>query len=100
MIFHIATQHDWDLHSKEAFYLPAGFSTEGFIHLSTEEQIAGVLQRYYVGREDLLLLTIDEEKLSSPVKYEPSTGGELYPHLFGSINKSAILKIVRLEKVK
>ncbi|MFM7857868.1 MAG: DUF952 domain-containing protein, partial [Flammeovirgaceae bacterium] len=62
MIFHIVTQHDWNLYSKEAFYLPAGFSVEGFIHLSTAQQTAGVLQRYYMGREDLLLLTIDEEK--------------------------------------
>ncbi|MFM7852089.1 MAG: DUF952 domain-containing protein, partial [Flammeovirgaceae bacterium] len=40
-----------------------------------------------------------EEKLTSPVKYEVSTGGELYPHLFGHINKSAVVKVERLEKV-
>jgi uncharacterized protein (DUF952 family) len=99
MIFHIAIQSDWDKHATLDYYLPAGFDQEGFIHLSTQEQVSGVLQRYYQGREDLLLLSIDETKLTATLKYEPSTGNELYPHLYGKLNKSAIVKVEALSKV-
>ncbi|MFM8744365.1 MAG: DUF952 domain-containing protein [Cytophagales bacterium] len=100
MLFHIATQPDWSAHLANDVYVPQGFTSEGFIHLSTEAQVPGVLQRYYQDRTDLLLLTIDETKLTSPLKYEPSTGAELYPHLYGALNKSAIIKIETIEKVK
>ncbi|MCA4900703.1 MAG: DUF952 domain-containing protein [Bacteroidota bacterium] len=100
MLFHIATQQDWDAQASNHSYLPQGFASEGFIHLSTEAQVPGVLQRYYQGRTDLLILTVDETKLTSPLKYEPSTGAELYPHLYGALNRSAIVKIETIEKVK
>jgi uncharacterized protein (DUF952 family) len=64
MLFHIATQQDWDAQASNHSYLPQGFASEGFIHLSTEAQVPGVLQRYYQGRTDLLILTVDETKLT------------------------------------
>lgn len=100
MIFHITSVVEWDLCAHSQTYLPASYDAEGFVHLSTSSQVPGVLQRYYQGRTDLLLLTIDETKLTSPLKYEPSTGAELYPHLYGALNKSAIVKIETIEKVK
>lgn len=99
MIYHIATQEVWNSQLQLASYFPTEFENEGFIHLSTEAQLTGVLQRYYKGREDLLLLTVDETKLTAPLKYEPSTGNELYPHLFGELNKSAIVKVESIPKV-
>jgi uncharacterized protein (DUF952 family) len=100
MIFHIATQADWELHANQENYFPSAYLTENFIHLSTAAQVPGVLQRYYQGRADLLLLTIDESKLTSELKYEPATGGELYPHLYGPLNKSAIEKMEKIEQAK
>jgi uncharacterized protein (DUF952 family) len=51
----------------------------------------------YEGRKDLLLLVIDEERLNSPVKYEDSGNGKHYPHVYGPINISAIIKIERFK---
>lgn len=99
MIYHIATQEVWNSQLQLASYLPKEFEKDRFIHLSTEAQVAGVLQRYYKGREDLLLITLDETKLIAPLKYEPSTGNELYPHLYGELNKSAIVKVESIPKV-
>lgn len=99
MIYHIATQEVWNSQLQLASYFPTEFEKEGFIHLSTESQVAVVLQRYYKGREDLLLLTVDETKLTAQLKYEPSTGNELYPHLYGELNKSAIVKVESIPKV-
>ena len=92
MIYHIAASEDWNLHLTNEWYAPEAFSKEGFIHCSTKEQVPGVLQRYYAGVGDLLLLHIDETKLSSELKYEEATNQELFPHIFGPINKAAIIE--------
>lgn len=92
MIYHIATSEDWNLHLTNEWYTPEAFSKEGFIHCSTKEQVPGVLQRYYEGVRNLLLLHIDETKLSAELKYEEATNQELFPHIFGPINKDAIIE--------
>jgi uncharacterized protein (DUF952 family) len=96
MIYHIAVLDDWVLHSNSATYQPPGYAREGFIHCSTQEQVPGVLQRYYAGVKNLILLHIDETKLSASLKYEEATNKELFPHVFGPINKEAIVRVERL----
>jgi uncharacterized protein (DUF952 family) len=91
MIYHIATSEEWNLHRDSATYEPGAFKREGFIHCSTSEQVKGVLQRYYAGVTDLILLHIDESKLTALLKYEEATSHELFPHVFGPINKDAII---------
>lgn len=93
MIYHVTKKADWQKAIADGSYRPASLATEGFIHNSTKEQVAGVLQRYYKNESDLILLHIDEEKLSSPLKYElaPSVN-EMFPHIFGPINIDAVVK--------
>jgi uncharacterized protein (DUF952 family) len=96
MIYHIATLEDWVLHHNNATYQPQGYLKEGFIHCSTKEQVSGVLERYYAGVNNLILLHIDETKLAAELKYEEATNKELFPHVFGPINKEAIVRMERL----
>ncbi len=96
MIYHIATSEDWNLHLTNSTYEPQAFSKEGFIHCSTKEQVPGVLQRYYAGVKNLILLHIEESKLTALLKYEGATNGELFPHVFGPINKEAIVTVENL----
>lgn len=93
MIYHVTKKADWQKAISDGYYRPGSLATEGFIHNSTKEQVAGVLQRYYKNESDLILLHIDEEKLSSPLKYElaPSVN-EMFPHIFGPINIDAVVK--------
>ena len=93
MIYHITTISEWNACMDKSHYAPAAFEKEGFIHASQLHQVAGVLQRYYANRSDLLLLTIDEQKLTCQLIYEPSANNELYPHLYGELNKNAILEV-------
>jgi uncharacterized protein (DUF952 family) len=97
MIYHIATSADWNRFSEKEDYFPSGYPTEGFIHASKPEQVRGVIDRYYKNQKDLLLLEIDESTLVAPVVYEISTANEKYPHIYGPINRAAILKITSLE---
>jgi uncharacterized protein (DUF952 family) len=96
MIYHIATAGDWNLHLTNSTYEPQALSAEGFIHCSTKEQVPGVLKRYYAGHKDLILLHIDETKLTAVLKFEKATQGELFPHVFGPINKDAIITVENL----
>ena len=98
MIYHIATSQEWNLHLTNATYEPDAFSKEGFIHCSTKAQVPGVLQRYYAGVQNLILLHIDESKLTPSLKYEAATNEELFPHVFGPINKDAIVTVENLGK--
>ncbi len=95
MIYHISTEKEWAALEGKKEYAPEAFKREGFIHTSELRQLEGVLQRYYSGRNDLLLLVIDETKLSARLLYEPSTNAELYPHIYGALNKNAIVEIIR-----
>src|SRR5688500_785827 len=92
MILHVATEQEWTSCLDEDYYAPATLVAEGFIHACKAEQLKGVLERYFAGRKDLILLHIDEFKLLSPVVLERGTGRELFPHVYGKINKDAIVK--------
>jgi uncharacterized protein (DUF952 family) len=95
MIFHVTTSDEWLAHRNLPTYKPNAFEKEGFIHCSTAAQLSGVLERYFAGKENLIILHIEESKLTSPLKYEAATNNELFPHVFGPINKEAIVNVIR-----
>jgi uncharacterized protein (DUF952 family) len=94
MIYHIITASDWQKAQGQGFYKAASLALEGFIHMSQAEQVKGVLQRYYTGQANLLLLHVDEKKLTAPLKYEiaPSVN-EAFPHIFGNLNIDAVVDV-------
>jgi uncharacterized protein (DUF952 family) len=91
MIYHITSKKNWDNALEKGYYEAESLLTEGFIHASTNNQVAGVLERYYKGQTGLLKLHIDENKLRVPLKYEiaPSVY-ELFPHIYGRLNIDAV----------
>lgn len=97
MIYHVTTQKEWNDCLSNTGYAPVNFSREGFIHACRDQQLAGVMDRYFKGQSTLLLLHIQEEKLNVPLKYEPSTTDEIFPHIYGPINKEAIIKVEKLK---
>ena len=95
IIFHITSHHDWNLAKQKGYYEAPSLKDEGFIHCSQAGQVAGVLQRYYKGRTDLVRLSVDTEKLTSPLQYElaPSVNEE-FPHIYGPLNLDAVVEVV------
>ena len=63
---------------------------DGFIHFSTASQLDGTVRKHYAGQTDLMLLAIDAETLGVALKWEPSRGGDLFPHLYGPLPISTI----------
>lgn len=94
MIYHVVTKPLWQQALQQGYYEAASLAAEGFIHLSKNEQVAGVLQRYYKNVPDLLLLHVEESKLTAPLKYELSPSvNEEFPHLFGRLNLDAVVEV-------
>jgi uncharacterized protein (DUF952 family) len=70
---------------------------DGFIHLSLAHQIEGTLAKHYVGQDGLLLLAFDPARLGLALKWEPSRGGALFPHLYAPLDLAAMLWAEPLE---
>lgn len=92
IIYHIVTPEVWEKFQDAAEYEAESLATEGFIHCSYRHQLDGVLERYYQNQSKVLLLHINPHFLKANLIAEPSTNREVYPHIYGRINKSAIVE--------
>lgn len=63
---------------------------DGFIHFSTAGQVVETAQRHFAGQDGLLLIALHEATLGPALKYEPSRGGALFPHLYAPLSMSAV----------
>lgn len=93
LIYHIVLPDVWENFKDKEFYKAESLTSEGFIHCSFAAQLEAVLQRYYAGKEKVLILTIETEKLKSKLVEESSTNNEIYPHIYGEINRDAIVGV-------
>jgi Uncharacterized protein conserved in bacteria len=92
-IYHIVLPEKWAFAADKDFYEAENFATEGFIHCSFAEQLDSVLERYYAGVAKVIILEIDPTKLTSELIEELSTSNEIYPHIYGRINRDAVVGI-------
>lgn len=69
---------------------------DGFIHFSTAAQAAETAAKHFAGQTGLLLLAVDAARLGEAVKWEPSRGGALFPHLYGALPLDAVIAIEEL----
>jgi uncharacterized protein (DUF952 family) len=63
---------------------------DGFIHFSTAAQAAETAARHFAGRGDLVLVAVDTHALGADLRHEPSRGGALFPHLYGTLPLAAV----------
>ena len=97
MIYHLALEADWSQAQAgggdyRVSSIGRSLGDVGFIHCSFETQLQRVADAYYRGRTDVVLLSIDESKLTSPIREENTEGGtEVYPHIYGPLNVDAVV---------
>jgi uncharacterized protein (DUF952 family) len=94
IVYHIVLPEVWDAFDTD-IYRAASLETEGLIHCSFEHQLEPVIKRYYSEAKSIVVLEIETERLMSRVLNEPSTGNEIYPHIYGPINREAIVSIIK-----
>lgn len=99
MIYRLSERADWRAAQTSGLYLSADLGIEGFIHASTAQQVMGVAYRYYQNRSDLVLIEIEEAPLGDLLRWEASTGDELFPHVYGPIPLQAVCRIASFPEV-
>jgi uncharacterized protein (DUF952 family) len=93
-LYHITTREEAGSVREAGHYTPEAFRDEGFIHCSYLGQVTSVADRIFRGRDALVLLEIDRSRLEIKVVDENlEGGGELFPHLYGRLPMSALIRI-------
>jgi uncharacterized protein (DUF952 family) len=71
---------------------------DGYIHLSTASQLDETVARHFAGQSDLAVAAVDLEALGDAVRWEPSRGGQLFPHLYGTLTLDGLIAYGPLER--
>jgi uncharacterized protein (DUF952 family) len=92
MLLHIAEGDAWEQARPTGSYRAESLETEGFIHLSTPEQVLFPANLFYRGRTGLVLLVLDPARLTSEVRFDAVPGHGTFPHLYGPLNTDAVVQ--------
>jgi len=93
-IYHITTRKEWDKAVKKGIYKSPSLSTEGFIHCSYQQQVQDSAQKYFSGKDNLVVLCIEPDLLRADVREEnPPDSKEKFPHIFGALNLEAVIEV-------
>jgi uncharacterized protein (DUF952 family) len=94
LIYKICTASEWAEAERDGIYRgSAADRKDGFIHFSTAEQAAETAAKWFAGQRDLVLVAVDAGALGDKLKWEPSRGGALFPHLYGDLDVKAVRRI-------
>lgn len=69
---------------------------DGYIHFSTGQQLRETARRHFHGQDGLLLIAVEDARLGAGLRYEPSRGGDLFPHLYAPLDPKAVRWIAPL----
>lgn len=101
-LFHLATPGAWHDAKAKGSLEPASLASEGFVHLSYGDQVAGTLAVHFArGRSEvheLLLLELDAAALGEKLVVEPSRGGALFPHLYRALVPADVVAVHRIAR--
>jgi uncharacterized protein (DUF952 family) len=96
-IYKICTQAQWrDAMSEGAFRGAPVDLHDGYIHFSTAAQVVETAAKHFAGQHDLLLIAIDVPSLGDALRWEPSRGGDLFPHLYGTFTPDTVQTVTPL----
>ncbi len=95
-IFHITARAAWEQAQQDGVYTAPSLNAQGFIHLSSRDQVVATANRFYSHQRDLVLLVVDPAKLTADLRYEPPDGepqsSERFPHLYGALDLDAVIR--------
>jgi uncharacterized protein (DUF952 family) len=92
IIYKICPQSLWKEAEKANSFTGAPIDIQdGYLHFSTAEQVKETADKHFTGQNDLLLIAINADSLGPALRYEPSRGGNLFPHLYAPLALSSVL---------
>ena len=99
-ILHLALRSEWEAalagdRPYDRSTIGVSLAEEGYIHCSFPEQVAATAERYYAGRDDVVVLIVDPDRLDAEIRVEDLTGsGVEFPHVYGPIPPAAVVDVV------
>jgi len=97
IIYKILPAAMWEKAMKDGVFCGSEVDgQDGFIHFSSASQAVETAAKHFAGQRDLILLYVDTAPLGASLKWEPSRGGALFPHLYGELALGAVTKAVPL----
>jgi uncharacterized protein (TIGR00369 family) len=97
LIYKICPESLWREAERQGAFAGAPVDlADGYIHFSTAEQVADTAAKHFAGQSDLLLIAVDDASLGEALRYEPSRGGALFPHLYGPLPLAAVRAVAPL----
>jgi uncharacterized protein (DUF952 family) len=92
MVYKIVATDEWRAAEAAGVFRGAAVDRlEGFIHFSTAEQAPETAAKWFGGRSDLTLAAVDAGALGDDLRWEPSRGGALFPHLYAALPMTAVV---------
>lgn len=92
VIYKICPKSLWDDAETAGQFAGAGIDlADGYIHFSTADQAPETARLYFSNTPDLVIVAVDAAPLGDALKWEESRGGQLFPHLYGSLQMSAVV---------
>ena len=86
LIYKILSAAEWQEAERAGVFKGAGIDlSDGFVHFSTAAQAAETAAKHFAGQTGLVLVAVDAEKLGPGLKWEVSRGGQLFPHLYATL---------------
>jgi uncharacterized protein (DUF952 family) len=91
LIFKIVASDEWLAAETAGTFAGAAVDrADGYIHFSTAAQAPETAARWFAGRRDLTLVAVDADAVGADLRWEPSRGGALFPHLYAPLRMSAV----------
>ncbi len=91
LVFKICSHTVWRAAEAAGRYAGAPVDVaDGYIHLSTAAQVGETAAKHFAGQSDLVLIAIDTGLFADALKWEPSRGGDLFPHLYNDLPVAAV----------
>jgi uncharacterized protein (DUF952 family) len=93
-IYKILSRAEWEAaRTAGRFQGSAVDLADGFIHFSTAVQAQETARRHFAGQADLVTLEVEADELGPALKWEPSRGGDLFPHLYGPLETGLVRRV-------
>ncbi|MBM3539879.1 MAG: DUF952 domain-containing protein [Alphaproteobacteria bacterium] len=97
-IYHVCRAEEWEAARRAGRYPGSSQDrADGFIHFSGASQVVASVAKHRAGQDNLVILEVDAAVLGPALRWEPSRGGALFPHLYGDLPAAAVTRFAALK---
>lgn len=97
LIYHVCKADEWEAARRAGRYPGSSQDrADGFIHFSDASQVVASVARHRAGQDGLVILEVDAPALGAALRWEPSRGGALFPHLYADLPLTAVTRFAAL----